>query len=68
VSLVVELKTNPLATLVAVTFALLIAAPLGSVTVPLILPVMVWAHAVSCDNRRNPATNETRDRKEKRKA
>src|ERR1043166_1044507 len=42
---VVASRVSPVATLVAVTFASLMTAPFGSVTVPVIVPLLLWAVA-----------------------
>src|ERR1051325_7690375 len=48
-SFVVPSRDSPVATFVAVTFASLTTAPFGSVMVPVIVPLLLWAAAVSAN-------------------
>src|SRR4051812_34767787 len=46
---VVTSRDSPVATLVTVTLASLTTAPLGSVMVPVIVPLLLWATVVSAN-------------------
>ena len=50
---------TPVSTLIAITLALSTTAPMGSVTVPVMSPVMVWDPAVR-PKLRNNATGVSR--------
>ena len=56
-SLVVASRVSPVAMFVAVTLASLTTAPLGSVTVPEIVPLLLWA----MDGKREGGEQKERD-------